>query len=80
MRVLVTGSSGLIGSKRSSISRQGHEVVAWITTCGACSSDGGDTLWNLERLKSVTKRFTHAALTFATARPSKSSFEWQRID
>lgn len=62
--MLVTGSSGLIGS----------ETVAHFDGLG-CEVTGvdnnmrrtffgpaGDTLWNLERLKGSTKRFTHAAI------------------
>jgi CDP-paratose 2-epimerase len=62
-RILVTGSSGLIGSEAVEyFDRQGHEVV------GADNNmrrefvgPAGDALWNLERLKEATKRFTHEA-------------------
>jgi CDP-paratose 2-epimerase len=63
-KILVTGSSGLIGSEAvEHFDAQGHEVVGVDNNMrreffGAA----GDTLWNLERLKSKMKRFTHAAL------------------
>jgi CDP-paratose 2-epimerase len=63
-KLLVTGSSGLIGSEAvEHFDRQGHEVVGVDNNMrreffGAA----GDTLWNLERLKSGTKNFTHTAI------------------
>ncbi len=64
MKVLVTGSSGLIGSEAvEHFDRQGHEVVGVDNNMRRVFfGPAGDTLWNLERLKGVTKRFTHAAL------------------
>jgi len=57
--ILVTGSSGLIGSEAVEyFDRQGHRVVGVDNNMrreffGA----GGDTTWNLERLKKSTKQF-----------------------
>jgi CDP-paratose 2-epimerase len=64
MQILVTGSSGLIGSEAvEHFDRQGHEVVGIDNNMRRVFfGAAGDTLWNLERLKKVTKRFTHAAL------------------
>jgi CDP-paratose 2-epimerase len=64
MKVLITGSSGLIGSEAvEHFDRQGHEVVGVDNNMRRVFfGPAGDTLWNLERLKGVTKRFTHAAL------------------
>src|SRR5881396_2938059 len=64
MKVLVTGSSGLIGSEAvEHFDRQGHEVVGVDNNMRRVFfGPAGDTLWNLERLKRLTKRFTHAAL------------------
>ena len=64
MKVLVTGSSGLIGSEAvAHFDRAGHQVF------GADNNmrreffgPGGDTLWNLERLRQSTKNFTHVTL------------------
>ena len=64
MKILVTGSSGLIGSEAvEHFDRQGHEVVGVDNNMrrdffGAA----GDTLWNLERLKRVTERFRYVGL------------------
>jgi len=56
MKVLVTGSSGLIGSEATEhFDRQGHEVVGVDNnTRRVFFGPGGD---NLERLKSATKCF-----------------------
>src|SRR5437667_175641 len=64
MKVLVTGSSGLIGSEAAEyFDGQGHEVTGVDNNMRRVFfGPAGDTLWNLERLKSVTKRFRHAAL------------------
>ena len=64
MKVLVTGSSGLIGSEAAEhFDRQGHEVVGVDNNMRRVFfGPAGDTLWNLERLKKATKRFKHAAL------------------
>jgi len=64
MKVLITGSSGLIGSEAvEHFDRQGHEVVGVDNNMRRVFfGPAGDTLWNLERLKGVTKRFTHALL------------------
>jgi CDP-paratose 2-epimerase len=57
--ILVTGSSGLIGSEAVEyFDRQGHRVIGVDNNMrreffGA----GGDTTWNLARLKRVTKHF-----------------------
>ena len=62
--ILVTGSSGLIGSEAvEHFDRQGSTVVGIDNNMrreffGA----NGDTLWNLNRLKSVTRNFTHYAM------------------
>src|SRR5258708_6130876 len=64
MKVLVTGSSGLIGSEAvEHFDRQGHEVVGVDNNMRRVFfGAAGGTLWNLTRLKSVTKRFSHAPL------------------
>jgi CDP-paratose 2-epimerase len=40
----------------------------------------GDTLWNLQRLKSVTKRFTHAALDIRDRTAIEELFRTKRFD
>jgi len=57
--ILVTGSSGLIGSEAVEyFDRQGHRVVGVDNNMRReFFGPAGDTTWNLERLKRVTKRF-----------------------
>jgi CDP-paratose 2-epimerase len=64
MKILVTGSSGLIGSEAvEHFDRQGHEVIGVDNNMRRVFfGSAGDTLWNLDRLKAATKRFTHADL------------------
>jgi CDP-paratose 2-epimerase len=64
MKILVTGSSGLIGSEAvAHFDAQGHEVIGVDNNMRReFFGPAGDTLWNLERLKGATKRFTHFAL------------------
>ena len=62
--ILVTGSSGLIGSEAAEyFDRQGHRII------GADNNmrreffgPPGDTTWNLEQLKGATRQFTHVDL------------------
>ena len=64
MKVLVTGSSGLIGSEAvQHFDALGHEIFGVDNNMRReFFGPGGDTLWNLERLKGSTKRFAHFAL------------------
>ncbi len=61
MRVLVTGSSGLVGSELVSFfDRQAESVVGIDNNMrGDFFGREGDTSWNLRRLKSTTERFRH---------------------
>ena len=60
MKILVTGSSGLIGSEAvEHFDRQGHEVHGVDNNMRQVFfGAAGDTTWNLNRLRSVT-RFVH---------------------
>src|SRR5437773_5511069 len=82
MRVLVTGSSGLIGSEAvEHFDRQGHEVIGVDNNMRRVFfGPAGDTLWNLERLKSVRKRFTHAALDIRNRTGIEELLRTQRFD
>jgi CDP-paratose 2-epimerase len=82
MKVLVTGSSGLIGSEAAEhFDRQGHEVVGVDNNMRRVFfGPAGDTLWNLERLKRMTKRFTHAALDIRDRTAIGELFRTQRFD
>src|SRR5256714_1558843 len=64
MKVLVTGSSGLIGSETvQHFDALGHEIFGVDNNMRReFFGPAGDTLWNLERLKGSTKRFAHFAL------------------
>ena len=62
--MLVTGSSGLIGSEAvAHFDGRGHEVFGIDNNMRQVFfGASGDTRWNLERLKGITKRFTHVPL------------------
>ncbi len=64
MKILVTGSSGLIGSEAvRHFDANGHEVVGVDNNMRKVFfGEAGDTLWNLERLRGAAKRFVHVAL------------------
>ena len=61
MKVLVTGSSGLIGSEAVEYyDRQGHDVIGIDNNMRAeFFGASGDTTWNLKRLQEVTQNFLH---------------------
>ena len=61
-RVLITGSSGLIGSEAvEHFDRLGNEVTGVDNNMRRTFfGPAGDTAWNLQRLKSVTRHFAHA--------------------
>ena len=82
MKVLVTGSSGLIGSEAvEHFDRQGHEVVGVDNNMRRVFfGAAGDTLWNLARLKSATKRFVHAALDIRDRAAIEELFRTQQFD
>src|SRR5690348_1377612 len=81
VKVLVTGSSGLIGSEAvEHFDRQGHEVTGVDNNMRReFFGPAGDTLWNLERLKRATKRFTHVALDIRDRAAIGELFRAQRF-
>ncbi len=82
MKVLVTGSSGLIGSEAvEHFDRQGHEVFGVDNNMRRVFfGAAGDTLWNLERLKNTCKRFTHAAIDIRDRAAIEELYNAQRFD
>jgi CDP-paratose 2-epimerase len=80
--ILVTGSSGLIGSEAVEyFDRQGHEVVGVDNNMRReFFGPAGDTLWNLARLKRVTKLFTHAAMDIRDRMAIDELFNTRRFD
>ena len=61
MKVLVTGSSGLIGSEAVEYyDREGHQVIGVDNNMRAeFFGSQGDTTWNLSRLKEISRNFEH---------------------
>jgi CDP-paratose 2-epimerase len=82
MKVLVTGSSGLIGSEAAEhFDRQGHDVVGVDNNMRRVFfGPAGDTVWNLERLKGATKRFTPAPLDIRARAAIEEFFLTHRFD
>ncbi|NJR50269.1 MAG: NAD-dependent epimerase/dehydratase family protein [Leptolyngbyaceae cyanobacterium CSU_1_3] len=74
MRVLVTGSSGLIGSEAVEYyDREGHHVVGVDNNMRAeFFGTQGDTTWNLKRLQQKASRFEHCSIDI---RDRESLFE-----
>jgi CDP-paratose 2-epimerase len=80
--ILVTGSSGLIGSEAVEyFDRQGHRVVGADNNMRRVFfGPPGDTLWNLERLKGITKRFTPTGLDIRDREGVMALFREHRFD
>jgi len=80
--IVVTGSSGLIGSEAvEHFDRQGHQVHGIDNNMRQVFfGEPGDTSWNLERLRGVTKNFTHHNLDIRDRIGMESLFRSQRFD
>jgi CDP-paratose 2-epimerase len=80
--ILVTGSSGLIGSEAVEyFDRQGHCVIGIDNNMRrAFFGPQGDTLWNLERLRSVTRSFTPHDIDIRDVNKVREVFQEQRFD
>jgi CDP-paratose 2-epimerase len=81
-KILVTGSSGLIGSEAVEyFDQQGHHVVGADNNMRRVFFGApGDTLWNLERLKRTAKRFIPTALDIRDRDGVMSLFREHRFD
>ena len=80
--ILVTGSSGLIGSEAvEHFDRQGRVVHGIDNNMRQVFfGDPGDTTWNLERLRRTTKNFTHHSLDIRDRIGLESLFRVHRFD
>lgn len=82
MRVLVTGSSGLIGSEAVEYyDAQGHDVHGVDNNMRReFFGDAGDTNWNLRRLRERAKRFTHHSVDIRDRGAVDRLFQAHRFD
>ena len=80
--VLVTGSSGLIGSEATAyFDRQGHRVTGVDNNMRRTFfGPGGDTLWNLDRLKKITRHFRPVELDLRDREKVFDLFARNRFD
>jgi CDP-paratose 2-epimerase len=80
--ILITGSSGLIGSEAvEHFDRQGCEVHGVDNNMRQVFfGDPGDTTWNLGRLRRVTRNFTHHELDIRDRIAMESLFRVHRFD
>jgi len=80
--ILVTGSSGLIGSEAvEHFDRQGHQVHGIDNNMRKIFfGDPGDTNWNLDRLRRITKNFTHHNVDIRDRIALEALFRSQRYD
>jgi CDP-paratose 2-epimerase len=80
--ILVTGSSGLIGSEAvQHFDRQGHRVVGIDNNMRQVFFGApGDTTWNLDRLQRSTKNFHHANLDIRDRNGLDELFKANRFD
>jgi CDP-paratose 2-epimerase len=81
-RILVTGSSGLIGSEAvEHFDRQAHRIIGVDNNQRReFFGPAGDTIWNLERIKRSTRNFRHYALDIRDRAGVMSLFEQNRFD
>jgi CDP-paratose 2-epimerase len=82
MRILITGSSGLIGSEAVEyFDRSGHSVIGVDNNMRAhFFGPQGDTIWNLNRLRGMTKNFIHYDIDIRDRNKISELFEQHRFD
>ena len=82
MKVLITGSSGLIGSEAvTHYDGEGHEVHGIDNNLRAeFFGPQGDTRWNLERLRNATKKFRHHELDIRDREKILDLFKREKFD
>jgi len=81
-KILVTGSSGLIGSEAVEyFDRRGHQVTGIDNNMRSVFfGAAGDTQWNLARLRGATSRFTHYDIDIRDRRKLDELFAAHRFD
>ena len=82
MKVLVTGSSGLIGSEAVRLLDRAGHIVSGIDNNMRREffGPGGDTTWVLERLRSTTQNFTHHTLDIRDRQGVLELFKNEKYD
>ncbi len=82
MKILVTGSSGLIGSEAVEYyDRHGHQVYGIDNNMRReFFGPQGDTTWNLQRLRASTRNFIHSDIDIRNREPILELFRQQRFD
>lgn len=82
MKILITGSSGLIGSEAALYyDQQGHTVVGVDNNLRQYFfGPAGDTTWNLKRLQSVTRAFRPVDLDIRDRSGLADLFKAERFD
>lgn len=82
MKVLVTGSNGLIGSEAVLyFDQQGHDVYGIDNNMRRVFfGEAGNTLWNLQRLKQTTHSFTHRDIDICDRERVNTFFKEHRFD
>lgn len=82
MKILVTGSSGLIGSETVRyFDSAGHDVVGVDNNMRReFFGPGGDTTWCRDQLLATTRRFTHHSLDIRNRDEIFALFERERFD
>lgn len=82
MKILVTGSSGLIGSEAVAyFDAQGNAVIGIDNNMRReFFGPQGDTTWNLKRLKSTTRRFEHVDLDIRDREGVRRLFRSHKFD
>ncbi len=82
MKILVTGSNGLIGSEAVEYyDKHGHEVVGVDNNMRAeFFGPPGDTTWNLSRLKEITKNFQPYSIDIRDRQSIFDLFEAHKFD
>lgn len=82
MKILVTGSNGLIGSETVEyFDRRGHDIYGVDNNMRReFFGPAGDTTWNLNRLREITRRYTHIDLDIRWRDAVLSLFKMHRFD